>query len=421
MLWIGILLLMLLGVIIVINSKLDNSTKYHFIIFIVLGLTLRIVLAKMDFTFTTDINTFKYWSMDLARNGASGFYTRGFFADYSPGYLYVLWLMGIIGGLTAIVSNPLDFTILIMIPAMVFDILLGLLIYWLALKKTTRLTAFCLAAAYVFNPAVLINSSIWGQVDAVYTLVGVLSIYLLTKKNYLPAFLLFALNITIKPQALILTPIYLFCLYRIFKDKVYSPFRICKLFLYPLGLILLLCLPFTVNFNLLPVINQYISTLGQYSTATFNAYNFYALFGANAVSAKEIFVLMPYSFYGILSLILIVALSFYLLAKKSLNYFFVAALLYILTFMFSIKMHERYVFPALAFLIFTYLFIQNKHILLLFACFSVTLFLNCLDILICVYTFSDIFNGALLPYVSLLNVIFVGYVIFVTRKSVLST
>ena len=35
-----------------------------------------------------------YWAGNLADHGPSGFYDRGFFADYTPGYLYVLWLVG---------------------------------------------------------------------------------------------------------------------------------------------------------------------------------------------------------------------------------------------------------------------------------------------------------------------------------------
>ena len=36
-----------------------------------------------------------FWMGDLAAHGPGGFYERDFFHDYTPGYLYVLWLVGI--------------------------------------------------------------------------------------------------------------------------------------------------------------------------------------------------------------------------------------------------------------------------------------------------------------------------------------
>jgi Gpi18-like mannosyltransferase len=40
-----------------------------------------------------------------------------------------------------------------------------------------------ISAFYIFNPAVFINSTLWGQVDSLFTLIVVTTIYLLTEKK----------------------------------------------------------------------------------------------------------------------------------------------------------------------------------------------------------------------------------------------
>ena len=47
--------------------------------------------------FGPDLASFRFWANDLATNGLHGFYERDFFHDYTPGYLYVLWLVGTVG------------------------------------------------------------------------------------------------------------------------------------------------------------------------------------------------------------------------------------------------------------------------------------------------------------------------------------
>ena len=69
--------------------------------------------------------------------------------------------------------------------------------------------------------------------------------------------------------------------------------------------------------------------------------------------------------------------------------FFTAALLFIVTFVFSVHMHERYLFPALLFLLAAAILIKSdkgrKSLLVLYAVFSATLFINCADVLLMSY------------------------------------
>src|SRR4029078_3995620 len=69
------------------------------LVVLALGLALRLIIAYLlpGSGFDADLNAFRFWANDLATNGLSGFYGRPFFHDYTPGYLYVLWLVGLVG------------------------------------------------------------------------------------------------------------------------------------------------------------------------------------------------------------------------------------------------------------------------------------------------------------------------------------
>ena len=69
------------------------------LVVLALGLALRLILAYLlpGSGFGVDIGAFRAWAANLAAEGLRGFYQRDFFHDYTPGYLYVLWVIGMIG------------------------------------------------------------------------------------------------------------------------------------------------------------------------------------------------------------------------------------------------------------------------------------------------------------------------------------
>ncbi|MGQ0551514.1 MAG: hypothetical protein ACT4PY_17810, partial [Armatimonadota bacterium] len=64
--------------------------------------------------FPVDIGTFKAWANHLAERGPAAFYGAGF-ADYLPGYLYVLWVIGEIN--TIVRFNDPAFLFALKLPA----------------------------------------------------------------------------------------------------------------------------------------------------------------------------------------------------------------------------------------------------------------------------------------------------------------
>ena len=78
--------------------RLDTATVLTTIL--VLGLALRVFIAAFYMPLSglaNDIGAFNAWGQRLASVGPAEFYAPDYFADYPPGYLYVLWLLGEIG------------------------------------------------------------------------------------------------------------------------------------------------------------------------------------------------------------------------------------------------------------------------------------------------------------------------------------
>ena len=73
-------------------------------ILLFVGLLLRLVLAYVLLPgsgFESDTATFTAWAAQLAKTGPGSFYATAGFADYPPGYMYVLWLVGELGTILA--------------------------------------------------------------------------------------------------------------------------------------------------------------------------------------------------------------------------------------------------------------------------------------------------------------------------------
>src|SRR5258708_6038780 len=172
------------------------------VILLVLGFLVRICLSPFG-TLSIDQNTFIAWSLRLAQVGFSKFYF-GAWSDYLPGYLYILRLLAEINKL-----NILSFTLLYKLPAILSDIGTSFLIYKVVKKLKNEKWGLITAALYLFNPAVIANSALWGQVDGFTAFFSILTFWSLDFNFYLSSFSL-AIGTLIKPQMAIISLIILF-------------------------------------------------------------------------------------------------------------------------------------------------------------------------------------------------------------------
>ncbi|HEX9022312.1 MAG TPA: hypothetical protein VF799_00580, partial [Geobacteraceae bacterium] len=84
------------------------------------ALLLRLALAATTKGYGPDIGTFSAWAGHAAE-GLFSFYSPGYFADYPPGYIYVLWLIGKIRVILGIDFGSPAFLLLLKLPAMLSD------------------------------------------------------------------------------------------------------------------------------------------------------------------------------------------------------------------------------------------------------------------------------------------------------------
>lgn len=331
-----------------ITNEHIKIKKNIFPICIIFSLLLRVFLAYTNPGHTTDMRCFSAWADMLYENGFSAFYASDAFTDYPPGYMYILRVVGFIKSLHNYTAEWES--IIIKFPAMIADIIAGILICHVASKKTSINKARLLAVMYIFNPAAIINSAVWGQVDAVYLLLILCSLILLDKKNIILSFITFAVAIIFKPQSLIFTPVFLFAGWEHIKtgDNINKSIKevICGA-ISALIVALILMLPFGIKNTL----QQYTCTLNSYSYATINAFNIWGLFGMNWHELNYITKIIGYCF---IPLICIGADVIYFKGEQSSKFFTTGAFLSFATYMLTVKMHERYAFCAVALMLFAF-------------------------------------------------------------------
>ena len=95
------------------------------VVVLALGLVFRLIIAQLNpgSGFKVDLQSFQAWAGNLASEGLPGFYERDFFHDYTPGYLYVLFLVGLVGNAVGHIGD------LIKIPPIFADVGLGWLVW----------------------------------------------------------------------------------------------------------------------------------------------------------------------------------------------------------------------------------------------------------------------------------------------------
>jgi hypothetical protein len=270
------------------------------LVLLAVGLILRLIIAYLlpGSGFGVDIAAFRFWANELADNGIYGFYARaadpthGFFADYTPGYLYVLWFVGTIGNVIGGIGD------LIKIPAIVGDLALAYLVWSMTRELGGSERAARIGALLVvLNPVTWFDSVVWGQVDSVGVVFLLLALRELWRDRPERAAILAATAAIIKPQLGILIPIVAIVVIRrslwprgaygledppepgatttIWERRVRGPIRILTTGLAGLLTTIALSLPFGLSFP--GLVAQVFKTAAGYPYLSVNAFNPWAL------------------------------------------------------------------------------------------------------------------------------------------------
>lgn len=376
------------------------------------ALSLRLYLGYSSEGFTTDLDTFKSWANLANSVGFGQIYHEDIFLDYPPGYLYVLVFLEKLRLLLGLPMESQAYSLLIKMPSILADLFCGGAVLLLAQRKLGEKSALLLSGAYLFCPAVFLNSAQWGQADSFCTAILLGSLLLLYQERYIPSAVLYGLSIACKPQMFIFAPLYLFFA---LKRRRFGMLGLGVLL--AVGTLLLTALPFTQDFNFLWLLERYQSTLDYYSFYSVNAYNFWSLIGWNWKA-------LPAGLAGdaldLLGAVIATVLCgvWVFRAKSRAVVFYCPALLMAAMYAFSVKMHERYLFPALLFLLLSFVFTKDKGMLRAFALCAVAHYANVAYVL---WQFREYYNSynpntGLTLALSALQLAALGYAVWVGAR-----
>lgn len=329
-----------------------------------------------------DITDFKYWSDAVFANGPMNFYTAGFFADYPPGYMAVLYAVGFFKNVFSIGTDTQLFSAFVRLPAITADVASAYLVYRMAKRKGNTF-ALCMAAAAALCFTFVFLSAGWGQIDSILTFFILLAIESFASDKLYSASAYYIIAVLMKPQALMFGPLFLAALVAKIidaEDKRKALKQLGISLLIMLGIAALVILPFTGSQDIFWVVDKYVGTATQYSYATINAFNLFGLLGGNWVNAADPLVLgISYGALGTIMLFAVVAYCCYLYfksRKKDGSLLLVSAVMIAGIFMFVQFMHERYIFPSLLLVLAAYVKIRDRRLFFAFIAMSAATLFN---------------------------------------------
>lgn len=266
-----------------LTPKKHDEKKTKWSAFVVLGMALavlvRLVVSLNVTGYQVDINCFLSWGNTLLTYGPANFYQTTSFCDYPPAYVYVMGFNALLTKLFSFVPSDVVYKLI----PMACDLVAAGLVYRLARRKQMmEKHARMLFLLMAFNPAILLNSAAWGQVDSVLSLLLVLVAYFAISEQWTLVMPVYMLSVLVKPQALMMGFLGVAAIVMaLIKDK-----NCWKDMLRGVGAALVVALivviPFSVKQGGLTwLFELYGNTLSSYAYATVNTANLYYLFNCN--------------------------------------------------------------------------------------------------------------------------------------------
>lgn len=402
-----------------LNQK-DMKLRYANIMLLLgAAFIIKSILAVKYEGYVSDINCFKAWSEMAYEHGISKFYYVDEGNGYPPGYLAVLWVIAAVRHLFGIENASDAGLYLIKLVPILCDLGAGFVLYVLAKKRFSEGVSLLLSALYVLNPAILIDSSVWGQVDSVFVLTVLITCWLCMEQKRIPAYFVFCLGALLKFQTIMFAPILIFTIIEQVFLNDFSVKKMLRDLVGGLSAIAAMFL-FAVPFGLDVVIPKYVNSLGLFEYCTINAYNFWAILGKNWAPQTDKFLFVPAVTWGNIAIVASVLLSgfvFFRMKKDKSKYFVSMAVLISFVFMFSVRMHERYLFPAIVLVLAAFILRPTKGMFYAFTGFTIVQFVNIAHVF---YTWEELGTtgpeGEIIGATAVLTLFLAGYLVYASLK-----
>ena len=314
-----------------IEKKIISFIEKHLLdIFLLIVTVFACIIRIKNFNFySNDFLGFLTKWLDYLKYNGNLHALASYPGDYNAPYITLLALFSYTG---------LPNIMIVKIISIFFDFLLafasGKLVHEIT-KEKNKYFEYVTYSIILFLPTVIINSSMWGQCDSIYTSFVILSLLFLIKKKYKLSFLFLGFAFAFKLQFIFILPLYL-VLY--FRKKEFSIFNFL---LIPLVNIIL-CIPAIVfGKPIKECLEIYFNQTSEYNDMlSQNAINFYNIFDGYSEYL--------YSFGIMLTIFICGFVLFYCIYKKIkfdnkkilyLGLWFILVVTYFLP-----GMHDRYVY-----------------------------------------------------------------------------
>jgi len=355
------------------------QNKYRLFLFLALSFKLYAIIQPAQ---PYDIGTYQAWGSLMLDQGPAQFFTSTW-CDYLPLPVYLFSLLAWLAR-----TFFLNFSVLF---KTFFTLLEFGLLFWLSRlsraffpqKPYLLSTIYCLL---ILSPALIGNTSWWGQTDSLPALFSVISLLyfqqVLKKPNtkyYLLSTSLIALAISFKPIILLTLPVYATLYFT--SPRRPSFFRIIPYLLYTISLFTTLALPISGNFfgAFKFLVDKAMEQASTYPFISINAFNFWTLRShfTSWPSDNQIILGISAHTFGLFLFFFFSFFAFRAWQKENWNPRYalrIAGTILVLFYTFATRMHERHLLYGLPFLAFAALF--QPFLLIFYVLYTISYSLN---------------------------------------------
>jgi dolichyl-phosphate-mannose-protein mannosyltransferase len=327
------------------------SVRRDLALIILGGLVLRLLFIANP-GHLVDLRTFGEWALAAADNPWNRAYEVTN-ANYPPGALLVFEVIGRAYRALGL-FDPVSLRIALKVPNVVFDCIGAGVLYGIAARFVDARSALLAPALYAFNPAIVYDSALWGQNDAITTVTTLAAVWCLLARRPVSGWIMLALAVLNKPPVIVLAPLFVV---HAFVTASGAPRR--ALLRTGIGILAalvcgyLLALPFYTERSPVAVYARMISwyEIGSslYPFTSANGFNIYAFGGDFFAPDTQGVLFVPLKYWADAAFLVLAGLIAWGYARARDDRTFVAGCFLTLLAFFLVltEMHERYLVYAL--------------------------------------------------------------------------
>ncbi|NCA67973.1 MAG: hypothetical protein EOM87_07920, partial [Clostridia bacterium] len=195
-----------------------TSPAFMLAIVLLLAFGIRLLMVNVMYGYGPSLNAMGSTAYELANDGPVEYYFNNVPA-YSPGVLYILWILGLLAKPLNLLTGSTGLGIFMKIPAIVADLIAIFYIFNYASAKYDAKRGAIFAGIYAILPTIFIASSVWGIYSSIGSLFLLLTFFAILDKKYINMTIFYSLAVLFMAEALVVLPLLLvYCVYIYIKD-----------------------------------------------------------------------------------------------------------------------------------------------------------------------------------------------------------